>query len=219
MLIAAALVVPLLIIENEGGSWHTAAVLLNWVVWLAFVVEAVVMLNVVDDRGAWLRQHPLEVLVVLLTGPFVPSSLQAVRAVRLLRLLRLLVLAKRIRRLLEPGGLSHSAVVSLLTVIAGGAALRTVEPDLHLSFADSTWWALTTATTVGYGDISPGSTAGRIIAAVVMLVGIGFVALLTAALAREFVEPAETEIASKEDEILAALRAIQERLDSIERSS
>jgi len=48
----------------------------NWSIWLAFVAEVVIMLLVVPDRGLWLRDHPLDLAIVVLTPPFVPASLQ-----------------------------------------------------------------------------------------------------------------------------------------------
>lgn len=188
MLVAAALVVPLLIMEQQAASEprQLAATVLNWVIWLAFVAEAVVMLAVVPSKREWLRRHPLEILLIVATGPLLPPSLQAFRAIRLLRLMRLALFARRVRHLLTPGGVSQAALLSLVLVLAGGAALRTAEPGLDLSYADATWWALTTATTVGYGDIVPSTLAGRAVASLVMGIGIGFVALLTAALARQF---------------------------------
>jgi voltage-gated potassium channel len=92
ILVAALLVVPVIIIEESsvGEPWDGIASVLNWVIWLAFLAEVVAMLAVVPDRWRWLRQHPLEVIVVVLTPPFLPASLQAIRVLRLLRLVRLL---------------------------------------------------------------------------------------------------------------------------------
>jgi hypothetical protein len=64
-------------------------VVLNWSIWLGFVVELGIMLGVVPSRGRWLRDHPLNVAMVLFTPPFLPASLQAARLFRLLRLVRL----------------------------------------------------------------------------------------------------------------------------------
>ncbi len=100
MLIAALLVIPVIAVKQSdvGEPWRTVAGVLNWAIWIAFAVELVVMLAVVPDRWRWLRSHPLEVVIVLLTPPFLPSSLQALRALRVLRLLRLLRLAQLARR-------------------------------------------------------------------------------------------------------------------------
>jgi hypothetical protein len=67
---------------------NTVAVVINWATWLAFLVEAVLMLSVVDNRWRWIREHPLEVAIVVVTPPFLPPSLQAERVFRLLRLCR-----------------------------------------------------------------------------------------------------------------------------------
>ena len=100
---------------------------MNWATWLAFLGEFVLMLAVVPDRGRWIRDHPLEVAIDVLTPPFLPPSLQAARVFRLLRLLRLLRAAVLLRRLLTTEGMRDAAVFALLTVLGGGAAFAAVE--------------------------------------------------------------------------------------------
>jgi hypothetical protein len=68
----------------------------NWLIWLVFAAELVVLLAVAPDRWRWLRGHPLDVAIVVLTPPVLPPGLQALRVLCLLRLLRL-VRAARIR--------------------------------------------------------------------------------------------------------------------------
>jgi len=220
VVVAALLTVPILIIQESdfGEPWGTVATVLNWVTWLTFFGEAVVMLAVVPDRRKWLRHHLLDVAVVVLTPPFAPQAWQNGRLFRLVRLLRVFrVLA--LRRLLSLEGMKYAAMVALGTIIVGGAVFASVEEtDGHhhpVTTWDGIWWAVTTVTTVGYGDIYPHSTSGRIIGITIMLVGIGFVALLTAFIADRFINvSAETE--AKEDLILAELRAINTRLDELE---
>lgn len=217
MLVAALLVIPAIVIEqsNVGEPWDTIAVVLNWATWLAFVAEVVIMLAVVPDRWGWLREHPLEVAIVLLTPPFVPASLQAARVFRLLRILRLLRAAVLMRRLLSLEGLRDVSVLAVLTVLAGGTAFAEVEGGQDLSSWDGVWWAITTVTTVGYGDIGPKTDAGRVIAIAVMLVGIGFVALITAAAAERFMRPSTEALAAEQgklDEIARRLETLEGRL-------
>ena len=118
-------------------------------------------------------------------------------------------------------GLVYAGVLALLAALGGGAAFSAVEK--HRSTWDGVWWAVTTMTTVGYGDLSPQTTAGRIIGIVVMLVGIGFVALLTGAIAQRFlVRPLhtlDTELASAEEldkDALAELSEISHRIQALE---
>jgi voltage-gated potassium channel len=120
MLIAALLVIPVIVVEQTdvGERWRALAGVLNWMIWIAFAVELVVMLAVVRDRWAWLRTHPLEVAVVVLTPPFLPASLQALRVFRLLRLLRLLRVAKLARRMFSLEGVRYAALLAALTALA-----------------------------------------------------------------------------------------------------
>jgi voltage-gated potassium channel len=223
VLVAAVLVIPVLVLEdgNYGAPWDSIGVALNWATWLAFLAETAVMLSVVPNRRDWLRQHPIDVTVVVLTPPFL-AFFAPVRLLRLLRLLRLFRLAPLVRRLVSAEGLRSTALLALLTAVAGGAAFAEVERNR--STGEGVYWALTTMTTVGYGDLSPKTAAGRAIALVVMLVGIGFVAILTGAIAQRFVardveeeaEHVEEQLDEASTAILAELRALQARLAGLE---
>jgi voltage-gated potassium channel len=227
MLVAALLVIPVIVVEQSdvGEPWRSIAGGLNWAIWVAFALELIVMLAVVPDRWRWLRSHPLEVVIVLLTPPFLPSSLQALRALRVLRLLRLLRLAQLARRTFSLDGLRYAAILAVLTAVGGGYAYSAAESaqDPAPSVWDGVWWATTTMTTVGYGDEYPTTTLGRVYAIVFMLVGIGFIAILTGAIAERFlageieeaVEAAE-ESAATDVEVLSELQEIRSRLDRLE---
>lgn len=229
MLIVTLLVVPTLVLEESHVSHalKTTAAVVNVAIWLAFVAEVVIMLRVVPDRRAWLRKHPLELAIVILTPPFLPSSLQSARVFRLLRVLRLARTAQLGRRVFSLDGVRNAAVLALITVIAGGTAFAATEDGRivagkvqHVSGWDGIWWAVSTITTGGYGDFRPHTTAARVISIVVMVVGVAFVALLTAAAAQRFLAPAtapvEGEIAEEEFDVLAEIRAVSERLATIE---
>jgi len=222
--VAALLVIPVVVIENSSAShgWRTFGGALNWAIWSAFALELIVMLAVAPSRGAWLRKHPLETAIVVLTPPFLPSSLQAIRALRLLRVLRLLRLAKLGRQLFSTEGLRYVALLAVLTALGGGAAFAAVEKHGYSTW-DGVWWAVTTMTTVGYGDLYPHTTTGRFIGIVVMLVGIGFIAVLTGAVAERFlardVRAIEAEVAGEAETVeavLGELRAIRDRLGDLE---
>jgi voltage-gated potassium channel len=223
MLLAALLVVPVVALEESsvGEPWQAVAAVLNWVIWLAFAAEVVVMLVVVPHKWRWVREHPLEVFIVAVTPPFIPGGLQAARALRLLRLVRLLRLASLARRTFSLAGLRYVALLALMTVLIGGAAFAAAEPGKRSTW-DGVWWAITTMTTVGYGG-SPTTTLGRVITIGVLVVGIGFVAVLTGAVAQRFlawqieaVSDTAQEIEATDAELLAELREVRFRLDRVE---
>jgi len=223
ILVAALLVIPVIVIEesNVSGTWKTVGAILNWGIWITFALEVVVMLAVVPSKKRWLRDNPLEVAIVLFTPPFLPPSLQALRVFRVLRLARLFRLAPLARRLFSLEGLRYVALLALLTVLGGGAAYASIEK--HTSTWDGVWWAFTTMTTVGYGDEYPRTTMGRALAMAIMLIGIGFIAILTGAVAERFLsgqieEVADTEraVEATDREVLAELREVRTRLDRLE---
>jgi voltage-gated potassium channel len=129
---------------------------------------------------------------------FLFPDLTTVRAMRLLRLLRLLKLSRPTARSIGSRGLSCRSGQSFLIFLfrrrdplpRGGRHLpfraRFAQPEAFGSIPASLWWALATLTTVGYGDVYPITTGGRIFTGLVLMVGIGIVAvpagLITASL-------------------------------------
>jgi voltage-gated potassium channel len=216
LLIFALLTIPAIALEygDAGQPWETIGVVLNWAIWLAFVAEVVIMLRVVPDRGRWLREHPLDLAIVIFTPPFLPASLQAARVFRLLRLLPLLKAGVLARRVFSTEGIRDAAVLTLIAVLGGGAAFASFEKDQDLSAWDGVWWAITTVTTVGYGTPEVTTDGGRIIAICLMVTGIGFVAVLTAAAAERFVRSRRDDahaIEERLDQIIARLDSLEQR--------
>jgi voltage-gated potassium channel len=81
-------------------------------------------------------------------------------------------------------------LVTLTVTVAGGLLMRLTDPNTFDNVWLGLWWSVQTVTTVGYGDVLPQSIAGRIIAVLVMLLGVAFIAVTTAAIASAFVEAA-----------------------------
>jgi voltage-gated potassium channel len=78
------------------------------------------------------------------------------------------------------------------------------------------WWAIQTVTTLGYGDIVPAQITGRILAAATMIVGIAFLSLITATVASVLVSRASQDVGGEEAELIAALKRVEQRLESLE---
>jgi voltage-gated potassium channel len=107
-----------------------------------------------------------------------------------------------------------ASVTSSMTV-AAGVAMTFVDEKSFPSVSSGLWWAVQTVTTVGYGDHVPADAAGKVLAAVVMLLGIGFVTVITAAITSAFVAR-EDDSGGPDGPTAEQLRRIDERLERIE---
>lgn len=219
LLVAALLTIPTTIIEESHFKrpWPEIATYVNWAIWAAFLAEVVIMLAVVPSKRDWLRHHLLEVAIVVLTPPALLTAIQPIRLLRLLRVVRLLRLAPLFRLLLSEQGLTYAGALAFLTAITGGAAFAAVE---KVSVGNGIYWAITTMATVGYGDITPHTTEGKIVAVFVMFVGIGTATLVIGAVAQRFVAATVADVVAgvEEDEqdVLVLIRDIADRLQQLE---
>jgi voltage-gated potassium channel len=140
------------------------------------------------------------------------------------------VVERRMSRFLsEPPSVRTAAGVivtaTTVVVVGGGVLMRLLDHGEYSDIWVGMWWALQTVTTVGYGDVTPKNPSGRIIATFVMLQGIAFLAITTAAITSTFVARAtkERDMAHAADEddaevrIEAQLKGIDQRLDRLEK--
>jgi voltage-gated potassium channel len=139
------------------------------------------------------------------------------------------LIERRMSHLLrEPPSVRTAAGVivtaTALVVIGGGVLMWVLDHDEYSNVWVGMWWALQTVTTVGYGDVTPRHTSGRIVAAFVMLEGIAFLTIIIAAITSTFVARAEEERENQEEaeeettdqRIEAKLDDLTVRLDRLE---
>ncbi|HVD88884.1 MAG TPA: potassium channel family protein [Jatrophihabitantaceae bacterium] len=126
-------------------------------------------------------------------------------------------LDRAVARATSPRGAAIVIASASIAVTFGSALLMTIADHKNYpSVGSGLWWAVQTVTTVGYGDVTPVTVSGRLVAALVMLVGIGFLTVITAAITSTFVSRTEGEQASSGVEVATAqqLREIDSRLDA-----
>jgi voltage-gated potassium channel len=167
---------------------------------LLFTAEYLLRLYVADNRLAFVRSGwgIIDLLSILPFYLSLDGDLRSVRILRLLRLFRVLKLGRfnqALRRLQVAWKLARDEfvmflfVAMLLLFIAAAGIYHfenEAQPDKFSSIFASLWWAVATLTTVGYGDVYPVTVGGRIFTFLVLMIGLGIVAvpagLVTAAL-------------------------------------
>jgi voltage-gated potassium channel len=110
------------------------------------------------------------------------------------------------------------ATATLVVTLAGAMLAWLLDRDDFDTLGQAVWWSVQTVTTVGYGDVTPANTLGRVIGALVMLAGIAFVTVVTAAITAAFIESARRRIGTPSNApVVQALQELSERLERIER--
>jgi len=163
---------------------------IQWLCWLVFALDLIYGLIKAENIKVYLKRHPLEIASVIL--PFL-------RPLRLLRVISFggLVIQKVAigRQFAITLKASITAVfVAYVSAVQITIVERSAEGSNIKNFGDGLWWAITTVTTVGYGDRFPITTEGKALAVLLMITGISLAGVITASFASWFVKMAENQI-------------------------
>lgn len=207
-------------LEETGALSHAVARTADWLVWLAFLLESVVLTAQVRDKRRYLFGNWLNLLIITAGFPWFWEYAPLVgllRSVRLVVVLALLLrMSKPARKLLSQHRLGTTLAVALVTVMLSGLIISRLDPGIA-TFWEGIWWAWSTMTTVGYGDLVPQTAAARIFASLVMLFGVVLLSLVTANLAAFFIGSDVEKIEQEERESERLLKDIMARLERVER--
>lgn len=204
---------------EEFAAYRQFFLISEAVVVAIFTVEYIVRLR--ESKPMWRYPlTPMAIIDLLAILPFYLQhllatalpSLTVLRMLRLFRIFRLLKLARYSRSLQMLGEAVRRSgpelmvfmfIAGIIVVISAMGlyyAEHEKQPEVYSSIPDSIWWAIVTLTTVGYGDVYPTTTVGRIIASVVMLTGIGFIAVPTSLISSTMTELAMEERQKRQQE-------------------
>lgn len=195
----------------------------DYIITIIFIVDYVVRLFISKNKKDFFKQNIFDLIAIIpFTSLFkvfrVLKVLKVLKALKILKFARLSAyfarFYKRVKFFFEINGLKYMVFASLFCIVIGGVAIHFVE---GMSVFDGIWWSFVTATTVGYGDISPSTAAGRVIAAILMIVGIGLIGSLTSTITALFFQRHEN--ASKKDAKGEILKTLQMQLDDFENLS
>ena len=218
MLVLALAYVPVFVVgylRDVPPDVSGAARVVGALIVAAFAAELLVKLAVARERLAYLKENWLDVLIVAV--PFL-------RPLRILRVLRVLPFvargAKGVRTILGRYNGMYIAFVGVLSVLMSAFLVLVFELGAGgtiRTFGEALWWAAQTVTTVGYGDVVPITTSGRVVAGLLMVLGITLFGVLTAGVAAYFVhDPQKGSQGDDTGRILARFDALEARLGSIE---
>lgn len=182
---------------------------IDMAIWIVFIFDYFGGLFLASNKKLFIKHHIFDLLAIIPVNSFFiifkafrfTRLFRLTKLVKLSRILRLLgvtgKLKERVSRFLDTNGFIYLVIICgiILTISAGVYSLSE-----NISFPESVWWAVATTTTVGYGDISPKTTIGKLVAVVLMLVGIGFVGMLTSTITSFFAHE-NSKIESVPDEI------------------
>ena len=210
-------------LSDSTTSWILAA---DIAIWVAFAVDLSIRTWMAEQRIRFLLDHPFEVLIVVI--PF----LRPLRVLRFATVLRPLMASGLLAQVLRKRSASWALAAAAIAIAVATVAVGVVERDVDGGIQDwgtVIWWGLATITTVGYGDVVPVTTAGRVVGALLMLVGIGVFGVLTANVAAWFVEQGQDEDrmeirsdlqelkdqSARQEQILAELKTLQSEVKSL----
>lgn len=177
---------------------------------LAFSVELYWMLRVTRQKAGYLVRNWLDVLVILFTlASLVGFESEWVSLVRLTRLAIVGLLLMRAvgasRRLFRKGGLPYLLVFGVVALLMSGFGFYWLEPTVH-SYGEGLWLAVVTGATIGYGDFVPTTTAARLFAVFIVVVGVATMSMVTASIAALMVGEDENRLRHEMHEDIRNMR-------------
>lgn len=192
ILAVTAVILALLDLTKGLLSWQ---IIIDNIILIIFVFDYFIRLFLSSEKKLFIKDNVLDLIAII---PF-NSVFRAFRIFKLGKLVRLMKLTKltkltrffaylfrflyKIKSFIDTNGFKYMLLITAFFIAVGGVLIHYAE---GMSISDGLWWAFVTATTVGYGDISPASPTGRLVAMALMLVGIGLIGSLTSTITSFF---------------------------------
>ncbi|WP_143461708.1 ion transporter [Levilactobacillus enshiensis] len=191
----------------------------------AFTVDYVVRFARSKQKWVFFRHNIFDLLAIIpLSTIFSFFRLARItrlfRLVRLFRFIRLIgfigKLRQTLKRFLRTNGFIYLIWACMAILILAATLYSYAE---HVSWGEALWWAIATATTVGYGDVAPHTTVGKVAATLLMLVGIGFIGALTSTITTYFANRGKSSEYQRVTQQLTAIEKQNQELRDLLRST
>jgi len=163
---------------------------LDWFVWGSFIFEALILGSRVKSAWHYFSGNWLNLVIIVVVCPFFYAhfaELGFLRLIRLLILIRIIVpWLHSAHSILALNRIGFSLIIFLIATVLSGVIVSTFDSGIANPFI-GIWWAWETMTTVGYGDVVPTTVAGKVVAMVIMILGILLFSAVTASVSAYFV--------------------------------
>lgn len=194
MSILAVIAVTFAFIDISKGLYGWEIIADN-VILIVFILDYVIRLYLAKEKKKFVQNNVMDLIAII---PF-NSAFRIFRIFKLAKLARLARISKftklvrlfayvlrftdKIKVFLNTNGFKYMLIITTIFIGIGGVSIHYAE---GMNLLDGLWWSFVTATTVGYGDISPVTPLGRLIAMILMLIGIGLIGSLTSTITSFF---------------------------------
>lgn len=209
----AVIAIILAVMDLSKGLTYWQSVVDNTILFI-FFLDYTIRLFLSKNKKEFVKNNIPDLIAII---PF-NSLFRAFRMFKLLKLIKFLKLFRlityffratdKLKLFLDTNGFKYMLIVTVIFIGFGGIAIHYAE---GMPISDGIWWAFVTATTVGYGDISPKSDFGRVIAMMLMLIGIGLIGTLTSAITSFFLKSTKKSDSVSEE----IIDGIKDKLDHI----
>ena len=207
-------------INGTNSKWFW----LNNIILIILAIDYFYRLYLAKDRRAFFRNNIFELVAIIPVGiAFNWMKFAQLGDIglyfRLLRLIRLAGLVGMLKDILHTHGILYVIYFSIAFLMLGSVAISITE---HVSLDQAFWWAITAASTVGYGDISrhtisPQSLLGKLVILAMILIGVGVMGIVTSSLTAYLMRRNEGKVSIKDKD--AELTLILDKLDRLEQQN
>lgn len=191
--------------------------LIDNVIWAIFFCDYVGHLISAKNKKQFVKTHLFDLLSIIPASNLfflfrIAQVGRTFQLLKLLRLMRLVGLTGRLGIFFERNELLYYSYISIAVILVAAAMYCISEKS---SFNTALWWAITTATTIGYGDVVPKTAIGRGAAVILMLLGIGFIGMLTSTINEFFSKKDDQALADQLKQIRQENQELKQELDEI----
>lgn len=186
-------------------------------IWAVFTIDYFTRLFLAKDKKYFISHNIFDLLSIIPASSLffffrIGQIGRTMQLLKLVRIMRLVGFTGKMGAFFKRNELLYYLYISIAVILVAAAMFCISE---RVSFETALWWAITTATTIGYGDVVPKTAIGRGAAIILMLLGIGFIGMLTSTITEYFAKEDEQQLSHQLKHLEKENHALKAELDEI----